>query len=95
MKISFTLSIAFIFLCTSSCGYRMSSLAPSERLAVSVPLIRIDDNGIFRDALAKELSNSGKFNYRSNDARYQLKVSSPMPIYHRLNYVLVIHKEPG
>jgi len=59
----------------SSCGYQgVYSLGKDDLIPVSIPLIYADDNGILRENLAHAISNTGRYFYKSSNARYQLVV---------------------
>ena len=66
----------FLSLLCAGCGYQVSKGTLGEGShTVSLPLIRGDEEGYFRNNLAKELSKSGHFIYSSGEAHYRLDVA--------------------
>lgn len=64
-----------MFLCWG-CGYRSTTSTGSDTVAVSIPLIANDEDGVLRNELAKAIASTGKYRYTSSqDSRYQLIVS--------------------
>lgn len=69
MKKSFL--ILTLFLC--GCGYQ-SSLQEMDRTTISIPYIQGDETGELTNALIDQLATSGRFDYRSSDAPFSLRV---------------------
>ncbi len=68
-------SLIVLTILLAGCGYRAVGTAPSDRaLSVTIPLIRDDEDGVLRNALAQSLSETGKYVYTSYDAPYELIV---------------------
>ncbi len=73
MKSKVIISIFVILVC--GCGYRAQGSSDSSNVAlVSIPLISEDDDGILRNALAKAISETGKYRYSSGNAPYELVI---------------------
>lgn len=84
------LPILLLIICVtlSSCGYRGVYCDPKVHAKpVSVALISIDDNGIFRQKLARALSATGQYYYSSYPTRYQLCVEILQNQTHMVGYM--------
>jgi hypothetical protein len=67
------ISLALVLLC--GCGYRaQGSSGDLSKTLVSIPLIREDEDGVLRNALATAISATGKYRYSSNEAPCELLV---------------------
>jgi hypothetical protein len=72
-KISLSLLAFSSFLC--GCGYSVQGSSTSNQaLMVSIPLIHEDDDGILRNCLAREISETGKYRYSSSDTLNELVI---------------------
>lgn len=87
-------SLAFV-----SCGYRAVSAvsgADGEQVAISVPLIETDNEGILRNQLAEQLSASGKYCYSSStNTRYQLIVKNKSDATEQIGYLWDVNPKTG
>ncbi len=65
-----------LLLLLSSCGYRArGGTGESAGMAlVSIPLIREDEDGVLRNALARAISETGRYRYTSESAPYELLI---------------------
>ena len=65
----------FLFL-LSGCGYNtVGGQTGGNMVSVSIPVIRDDDDGTLRNCIARSLSESGKFQYSSGKAPFELIVA--------------------
>lgn len=63
----------FLLLILPSCGYR--SAHPDDRLTLSIPYVRGDEEGFLTTALISELNRSGLYEYVSSNGEVELKVA--------------------
>ncbi|MCH9811322.1 hypothetical protein K0U07_01000 [bacterium] len=69
--------LVFSAFALSSCRYKDAALNinGSTVITTSIPVIKKDPNGLLRNYLAREMSQSNSLYYRDSGAKYALKVS--------------------
>jgi hypothetical protein len=66
----------FFCLCFSSCGYHAAGQASNESVAnISIPLIKDDEDGVLRNAIARAIASTRKFSYTSGSSSRELIVA--------------------
>ncbi len=67
--------ISILVLLLSGCGYRAQGTCDNTGMAfVAIPLIPEDDDGVLRNALARAISETGRYRYSSESATYELLI---------------------